>query len=241
MIAHALPSPPLSHPVHSILQPTATPDLSPEPVFEQEAADWLAGRIAFTISNLLTPQECTTLVTTAESIGFQKALLNVGDGVQELDETYRKSGRCIIDSNPLSEILWERIKQVIPHTVPAYSESGEILLGMAHEAVSVNERLRILKYLPGDKFLPHFDGCYIRPDCSELSILTLQVYLQSPDVGGETTMWSDWGEVVRKVKPVVGQALVFSHDIEHEGSEVLEGVKYVVRTDIMYKRVNVQS
>jgi hypothetical protein len=32
----------------------------------------------------------------------------------------------------------------------------------------------------------------------------------------------------------LGMALVFEHTLFHEGSEVLEGVKYVLRSDVMY-------
>jgi hypothetical protein len=30
-------------------------------------------------------------------------------------------------------------------------------------------------------------------------------------------------------------ALIFLHSLYHEGSEVTQGVKYVLRTDIMYR------
>jgi hypothetical protein len=36
-------------------------------------------------------------------------------------------------------------------------------------------------------------------------------------------------------------ALLFQHQLLHEGSEVTSGVKYVVRSDVMYRtRVNVE-
>jgi hypothetical protein len=37
------------------------------------------------------------------------------------------------------------------------------------------------------------------------------------------------------VVPRIGSALIFHHYLEHEGSEVVEGTKYVLRTDIIYR------
>jgi hypothetical protein len=36
------------------------------------------------------------------------------------------------------------------------------------------------------------------------------------------------------VRPVVGSVLVFDHLLLHEGSEVTAGVKYAVRSDLVY-------
>jgi prolyl 4-hydroxylase len=32
-------------------------------------------------------------------------------------------------------------------------------------------------------------------------------------------------------------ALIFRHEFLHEGRPVLEGIKYVLRTDVMYDRI----
>ena len=39
-----------------------------------------------------------------------------------------------------------------------------------------------------------------------------------------------------KVQPCAGSVLMFSQDLRHEGSLVKGGVKYVIRTEVMYKR-----
>ena len=40
------------------------------------------------------------------------------------------------------------------------------------------------------------------------------------------------------VIPKAGTALIFNHDTLHEGLPVMEGVKYIIRTEIMYRRVD---
>ncbi len=37
------------------------------------------------------------------------------------------------------------------------------------------------------------------------------------------------------VRPVTGRVLIFEHHLPHEGAKLLNGVKYTLRTDVMYK------
>jgi len=55
------------------------------------------------------------------------------------------------------------------------------------------------------------------------------IYLNDNYEGGETT-FNDL-----TIRPQQGMALVFLHDLEHEGSVVRQGVKYVLRSDIMFR------
>jgi len=54
------------------------------------------------------------------------------------------------------------------------------------------------------------------------------VYLNGGARGGETRF-----ENV-SITPEPGLALLFDHYLLHEGAEVIEGTKYVLRTDVMY-------
>lgn len=59
-------------------------------------------------------------------------------------------------------------------------------------------------------------------------LLTFMIYLNEGYTGGETRFES----VSVAGKP--GMALVFEHELLHEGAEVTAGVKYVLRSDVMY-------
>lgn len=98
----------------------------------------------------------------------------------------------------------------------------------------VNERLRCYEYQAGQRFAPHSDGAFIRGE-HERSWYTYMVYLNEEFEGGETVFLVE-PEVI--IKPRAGSALLFQHPIIHEGSEVRAGVKYVVRTDLMYATVS---
>jgi hypothetical protein len=79
----------------------------------------------------------------------------------------------------------------------------------------------------GHVFRWHADRIYRREN-GESSRLTFIVYLNDNYDGGETL----FEEVT--VSPQKGMALIFAHGYLHEGGEVLDGRKYVLRTDVMY-------
>jgi len=57
------------------------------------------------------------------------------------------------------------------------------------------------------------------------------VYLNEGFEGGETLFLQPKTVIV----PRTGMALFFQHPILHEGCELTRGVKYVLRSDVMYR------
>jgi prolyl 4-hydroxylase len=98
------------------------------------------------------------------------------------------------------------------------------------QAIGLNERFRFYRYDPGERFAGHIDAPFRRAN-GEQSLLTLMIYLNADFDGGETT----FRDLV--VRPQTGTALVFRHDIFHEGTAVRRGRKYVLRTDVMFNPV----
>lgn len=95
--------------------------------------------------------------------------------------------------------------------------------------------------VPGDYFAPHRDGSYIRSNeagsdrANEISYVTCQIYLNEGFDGGATRFMSTTDESIGcDVIPKTGSVLLFQHDMYHEGSILLKGNKYAIRTDVMY-------
>ena len=65
-----------------------------------------------------------------------------------------------------------------------------------------------------------------------MSCVSVQAYLNQNFKDGFTTFRS--GERYLDVKPRTGSILLFQHDILHEGVTVIQGSKYLLRTDVMY-------
>ncbi|XP_078582749.1 uncharacterized protein LOC144865702 [Branchiostoma floridae x Branchiostoma japonicum] len=196
--------------------------------------DFQNEKLAFIVDNVFSKEECEELIRQTEEQGYEVAMLNVGGGRQILATDYRNSERCIMDSAERAEQIWERIKQYVPRR------------WARRKVLGLNERLRFLKYGPGNYFHPHMDGSYRREN-GERSYLTLMLYLNEGSTGGATNFISPMfatGDKIKEKVPVIpkpGRVLVFQHDIYHEGEEVTAGVKYAMRTDVMYGAEPVQE
>lgn len=106
-------------------------------------------------------------------------------------------------------------------------EFAPIKIGNSY-AIGLNELFRFYKYGTGHRFKKHIDESYIRSE-NEASFFTLMIYLNDNYNGGETK----FNEITIEGK--TGMALLFLHSLLHEGAEVKKGIKYVLRTDVMYK------
>lgn len=56
------------------------------------------------------------------------------------------------------------------------------------------------------------------------------IYLNEGCLGGETLFRQ--GNL--KVSPKMGSAILFEHQLWHQGAEVESGVKFVLRSDVVY-------
>ena len=179
-------------------------------------------KLAIVVKNVFTKQECENLIDRTEKAGYVEALVNIGGGRETLMTDYRNSQRCIIDDMEFAGILSERLGNYIPKELKR------------KQYANINERMRFLKYYPGHFFKPHCDSSYFRPENGEVSLITILLYLNEEFEGGTTRFYDRRERYYTDLKPKTGSVLIFQHDLVHEGVEVKTGVKYVLRTDIMY-------
>ncbi len=170
-----------------------------------------------TINGVLSPDECETLVREAEAVGFGDAPITTPRGF-EMRPQVRNNTRVMVDDHTRARQLWERIVPWIP------------VQHRRLHAVGLNERFRFYRYERGQYFQWHRDGSFHR-DANEVSLLTLMFYLNDGYDGGRTEFVE-----APPVVPVRGMALLFEHGLVHRGEPVVEGTKYVLRTDVMYRR-----
>jgi len=181
-----------------------------------------AHKLAFTLEHILSPAECERLIQAAEEEGFGIAGLG-STGSQVVATEFRNSSRLIVDDPFLAQQIFERIQPYLPTVW-----EGRRLIGL-------NEQLKFLRYHPGQKFVAHFDGAFCRPNTSNQTCLTVQLYLsQGQMVGGATRFMGADAQPAVCCTPDAGRVLVFQHNILHDGEEVKEGVKYTIRTDVEY-------
>jgi predicted 2-oxoglutarate/Fe(II)-dependent dioxygenase YbiX len=170
-----------------------------------------------TIPEVLTPTECGEHIACSEQIGYEAAPIITFQGTVR-DESVRNNERVVVDDGDLGAFLWPRIRD----HVPVFLDGCQV--------IGLNERFRYYRYRPGQKFALHRDGAFLRQN-GEKSRLTCILYLNDDFTGGETAVQD------RVVEPRRGMALIFRHEFLHEGCPVLDGTKYVLRTDVMYDRM----
>lgn len=190
--------------------------LLPDPAGELDSRNPLV----LTLDGVLAPPECEALIARIDALGPTLAPISTGRGFVYRPDL-RNNTRVMFDDATLAARLFERVRAQVPARLEA-----------EWELVGANERLRCYRYEPGQFFGPHFDGAFARGP-AERSLLTFLVYLTACEAGGETA-FLDLG---LQVAPRPGQALLFNHHLLHEGAPVKAGRKYVVRSDLMYRRV----
>lgn len=157
---------------------------------------------------------CAAAIRRSEQIGYSMATVQTERGPRRMD-FLRNNDRVMLDDPLLAARIWDEMRSYAP-----------AVIGKS-KAVGPNERFRFYRYQPGQVFRRHRDQSFIRSS-QEASYYTLLIYLNDDFEGGATT----FGNL--SVVPQCGMALIFLHQLEHEGTAVTKGVKYVLRTDIMY-------
>lgn len=226
--------------------PLLSSPFDPSTLVVKPLPDWATmdgKKFAVVVENVLTEEECKSWIDATEEAGYGLAMVNVGYGQQVEMTDYRNSSRCIVDSVPAVEEIFQRISHIIPQKLTFKQfHASNAPLTQWHLA-GLNERLRFLKYDLGQYFAPHFDGSYMRPRShptapGDTSFITLQVYLNGgTDVmTGGTTRFHDVTKSWRyfDVVPKPGSVLLFDHQMYHSGEKVTKGRKYAIRTDVMY-------
>ena len=169
----------------------------------------------FIVEDFFTRQECLETIVQSEGIGYELAKVNSAGG-SRVRTDIRNNSRAFHPSEELAHALWAKLQPFVPARLGNSS------------AIGLNELFRFYRYQRGHQFKGHYDESYVRNE-QEISYFTFMVYLNDNFQGGDTTFRG------LRVRPRQGMALIFLHSLYHEGNEVTQGVKYVLRTDIMYR------
>lgn len=197
--------------------------------------------------------ECNQILCAAESVGY------TGDAPLAGEASVQKSVLAhnffwLADETLLSTIF-ERIRPYLPTHVHSLELTG------------LNARCRLYRYIPGIYIImigaiyrPHIDGAWPASGMidekyhydmhgNQRSRLTLLLYLNDDFKGGRTTFFvpSSVPGIMntQAIIPRTGCVAIFPHgdtkgSLLHEGSSVIEGTKYILRTDVLYRLPEVE-
>ena len=181
--------------------------------------------VCFALPAALAPARCASIVAEATARGFQAT-------GADYPPSYRDNDRLVLDDPALAAALFAELGARLP---------GRLIdrAGATWQLQGLNARFRLCRYRDGQGFRIHRDGAHAAA-ADERSLLTLQVYLDDGAgfTGGRTRFYaSRQGPPTRAFAPRTGQAIVFDHQLWHDGEPVTAGTKHVLRTDVIYRRV----
>lgn len=183
------------------------------------------------VEDLLSPAECERLIGQLEAAG-------IGATGAHYPPSYRDNDRVVLDSPELAAQLYPRL---IEHA-PAEQADPE----GRWVRTRLNPRFRCCRYRDGQRFTIHRDGVHHdKDDASEHSRLTFMIYLNDGEefLGGATRYYTDrsGSKLLRSVRPRRGACIIFDHALWHDGEAVTRGTKYVLRSDVMYRRIDASA
>lgn len=182
----------------------------------------------FRLYNVLSREECAHYIQDSERLGYVSL-------EKIYSKRYRTNDRRIVMSPELASILWQRIGHFFrEYRAGPADECFGVEPGL-YEPIGLNECFKFCRYEPGGFFKTHYDGAFER-NSEERSLFTVMIYLNKKDFQeGETEFVSN-NEVQERVVPEPGMAVCFYHYELHQGAVVKGGRKYILRTDVMFRR-----
>ncbi|MDP2310480.1 MAG: 2OG-Fe(II) oxygenase [Pseudomonadota bacterium] len=191
-----------------------------------EGAPPAGGAVCRLVANLLDEAESAALVAWADARGFAPT-------GTAYPATYRDNDRLVVDDADLAAALFARLRPALPGVL--------VREGATWVLESLNPRLRACRYRDGQAFAVHRDGPWC-PDPTRRTWLTVMLYLDDAAgfTGGETRFVDGpaGAGTLTTIVPRRGTAVVFDHAWWHEGRPVTAGTKRVLRTDVLYRRID---
>lgn len=207
------------------------------------------------IENLLTTDEIEFLI--------ENSKINKPVGVDGILSHYKESDvigsyRGSLYSDFIANIVFNRLKFLYP------KRNSFINSNTDHDNYNnwffcgINPLLRFIRYKKSGFLIPHYDAPFVK-NSYEKSLSTLVIYLTDNDDGETRFLFDDQinlkindrdfsdknytpkeKDVLLKIKPKAGDAIIFDHRLLHDSDKVGENEKIIIRTDLMFRREDVE-
>jgi hypothetical protein len=210
--------------VKDVLLVSLLQDCSKKP--PQMSVETLVPGHVFVSRNFMSHDECRGFIDIAESSGDMDYVSH--PATREIAQ--RECGRWQRNDVDVARKLFERMTTILQEMQLDCFPTNYI-------PVACNSNLRLYKYEKNMSFGKHYDGSH--PTDEGMTEITVLVYL-SNCVGGATRFYPT--QTKRKniaFTPEEGAILLHIHGdrcLQHEADAVVSGVKYVLRTDVVYAK-----
>jgi hypothetical protein len=225
----------------------------------------LLGKKLFSVNNVVSKSECENLIKQANDKGWKKSQPTGGGHGHGDKEIPRTSDLCVMMMPDLAKKLYSTIEGYLPDNLTYLDDDYNPYLhsetkGSEWTPAFVYEKMRLYRYNVGESFPEHHDYKVRRRivteegEFIEQSFTTLLLYLNDDFEDGQTGYWPDETGIHCRFKkdvddqsskrkehqilitPETGKAVLQYQDIMHEGIAPKKGVKYILRTDVIYRQ-----
>ena len=196
------------------------------------------------LRGFLAPHECRTLCDFIDRAPLANS--SAADRQPRKGEAYLDRQSLALVDEALSTAIWRRLRPHLPDPLDGRTPVG--LHGDGRRGAA--SQLKFYRYLRGHRFGQHVDQSWRGESIDEATEYTLLIYLNTaggearwegqPLVGGDTVFHATAKTECARVSPEAGMALLHAHGrrcLMHEAEEVTRGAKYLLRADVMYRRV----
>lgn len=194
--------------------------------YEKLNVETLVPEHVFAARHFLSQKECQAWIEMAESSGEMEHVAH--NATRYIAQ--RECGRWQRNDTDTAALLFERMK-------PILAEMNLDCFPSDYIPVACNSNLRLYKYEKGMSFGKHYDGSDSTAEGD--TEITVLVYL-SDCVGGATRFYPPQSKKKSiAFEPEEGAILLHIHGdrcLQHEADPVVSGVKYVLRTDVVYAK-----
>lgn len=202
----------------------------------------------FQLLNLLSPQECQSLISLSEALGYLK------DAAVSLPREIRHNDNVTwVTDETTDSIIYQRAADLLEDRLGIFGE---------RKALAINARFRFYRYGEGDYFRRHTDGAWpgsrviegelignAYPD--RYSMMSFLIMLNEDFDGGETRFFVNAQDPMQParhaeapnavdIRTPAGGVLCFPHGMHplhciHSSEPIIRGVKYIIRTDLLFE------
>lgn len=198
------------------------------------------------VDSFFSESECSALIAAAHASGLQPP--SAADLTPRKNEAFlNRESSAFIDIS-FAQRVWRRLLPYLPEI------DGRVPVGLhGDNNKCASCMLKFYRYTKGMRFDQHVDQSWKGAAPGEETEYTLLFYLNSsgeplpehgcdqPLQGGDTVFMRTAKSELCRVQPKRGMALLHAHGrrcLMHYGEEVTRGEKYVLRADVMYRRLN---
>jgi hypothetical protein len=195
----------------------------------------------YTIPEFIPSNVCNNLIT-----WFETLPLETTEQPPKKDYAARVNDRGSVQDSAIAEVLWKQLRLVlsgenkmINYRLETELEENEFEHSEFQYCIGLNENIRIYRYRKGQYFGAHFDESV--KTAKGTTQWTLLIYLTGTATGevsgGETIFYREGSKHQVVISPTKGMALLHKHGDDcmlHEGALVQEGLKWVLRSDLVW-------